>query len=227
MVKDFGARHRLLASLIGKAGQGAGGAIVLTLETTPAGDGGYTVSCEVSAEKRLVHGVGRPTQSVLWRCLTAMDVTGSVSHEAIMEHGKQTGEMTVELRDSPMFGASKVITSKEGGEMTRELMIGANEIITTLFQVAAFAGTLYSLPEEGVKIRWVLNGMPHPMIATRDTDTPRSFTMSRDNSGESTGTEMLRIRFVFPEGSEAFALPKRIVFMLGGRQLEIVGMEEE
>lgn len=215
-----------LMSLIGKAGQGAGGNIVLTLKTEPTENGGYTVSCEATTEKQLVSGVGRPMQSVLWRSLTTMDGMDSVVHEAILEHGTQTKDMTVELRDSAMFGANKVITSREGGTMTRELMIGANEIVTTFFQVAAFVGTLSSLPKEGMRIRWVLNGMPHPMIVTRDAEAPRSFTMSRDNVDGNSEMELLKLRFIFADDSEDFALPKRILFISGNRQLEVVRMEE-
>ncbi len=223
---NYRLEQQLFSGMIGIAGRGARGEVLLTLETVPAPDGTYMVSCVATAGRQVIPGVGRPVQSALWKCISTVDSKCSVSKEEIVELGTQSSNLSVEMRDSTMFGISKVITSRKDGEIIRELMIGKDEIVTTLFQVAVFVGTIASLPQEGMKIRWVLNGMPHPMVVTRNTNELRSFIISRDDLATNSEAETLRLRFDFGDGRDNFSLPSRIVFIAEGRQLEIVGMED-
>ena len=225
-MRQVGASYRMelgtLGSLLGRAGPGGSAGARLKYSLVPDGEGGFSLDCAIAATRRIVPGVGAPVEKPLWQSRSRMDARASVTGEWIGapgEDGAGATELTVSLEESPLLGKNKVIRLLDNGRVRSELMVGPDEPIATLFQIAVFAGTLAGVPEEGIRVRWVLNGKPIPALLKSDREAAGDILMLRDDLDDSGARADPILRFVFAGDASGFALPDAIIFRIEGREM--------
>ena len=110
------------------------------------------------------------------------------------------------------------------GKLINELSVSPDEIITTFGQIVAFMGTIKDLPAQGIKVRWVAEGKPLPVLIKKTTiSNGYILTMYKAVAlaDEKEGTRPL-LQFYFDKVSQEFSFPSKIVMDVNGIDLEIV-----
>ena len=132
--------------------------------------------------------------------------------------------LTVSIENQSFLGKSKILRRTRNGKLINELSVSPDEIITTFGQIVAFMGTIKDLPSQGIKVRWVAEGKPLPVLIKKSI-TPNGYILTMYKAvalaDEKEGTRPL-LQFYFDKISQEFSFPTKIVMDVNGIDLEIV-----
>ena len=132
--------------------------------------------------------------------------------------------LTVSIENQSFLGKSKILRRTRNGKLINELSVSPDEIITTFGQIVAFMGTIKDLPFQGIKVRWVAEGKPLPVLIKKSI-TPNGYVLTMFKAVALTDEkEEIRplLQFYFDKASQEFSLPSKIVMDVNGIDLEIV-----
>jgi hypothetical protein len=217
-----------LGSLIGGSISGSLDATRLEFVLSRAGTGNFVFQARIVTAKRIIPGMGAPVETLMWGSTSTLDANGSISKEITYTNSEnERSTLTVSLAESAFLGSNKVISFRNYDGQERELMVGPDDVITTLFQIAVFAGSLDHIPVAGVPVRWVSDGMPYPLLLKRDGRVVGNILAFKDDPDDEKAAKTPFIRLHFQKRAEEFGFPEKISFSINKFKVDIIKEEEE